>query len=160
MPYAINLRSDNKSSDSMEAMKYPPHLTLTIYDEIKREDLIAGFDAAVECLGCLTIQFDSLGYFRAPYGIVLWAAPQLPQAVLDAHLKIHSTVNPGLCRPNYRPENWVPHCSLATAISSDREDEAIAIAERPIEPFEVIFDAADCASFMPVQVLKETEFTG
>lgn len=55
MPYAINIRSDNKSSDSirrlwnecatleespsMEAMQYPPHLTLAIYDEIKREDL-------------------------------------------------------------------------------------------------------------------------
>ena len=176
MPYAINYRSDNNSSDnirrlwtecatleespSMEAMQYPPHLTFAIYDEIQREDLFAGFAAAVECLGSLTVRFVSLGYFRAPHGIVLWAAPELPQTVLDAHAKIHSTVDPDLCRSNYRPGDWVPHCSLATAINNDREDEAIAIAERAIEPFEVTFDAADCASFMPVQVLKEAVFAG
>ena len=144
----------------MESMQYPPHLTFAIYDEIQREKLFAGLAAAVECLGSITVGFKSLGYFRAPYGIVLWAAPELPQAVLDAHASIHSTIDQELCRSNYRPGNWIPHCSLATAISNDREDEAIAIAERPIEPFEVTFDAADCASFMPVQVLKETAFAG
>lgn len=176
MPYAINFRSDNKSADkirrlwaecatlekcpSVEAMQYPPHLTLAIYDKVERSELIAGLAAAADCLGCVTIRFESLGYFKAPYGIVLWAAPKLPQVVLDAHAKIHSTIEPGLCRSNYRPGIWVPHCSLATSISNEREDEAIAIAQRPIDPFEVIFDAADCASFMPVQVLKETIFSG
>ena len=176
MPYAINFRSDNNSSEnirrlweeyatleespSKEAMQYPPHLTLAIYDEVERDVLFAGLAAAVECLDCLTIRFESLGYFRAPYGIVLWAAPTLPQAVLNAHAKLHSTINPDLCRPTYRPGNWVPHCSLATAIGNEREDEAIAIAERSIEPFEVTFDAVDSASFMPVQVLNETVFAG
>jgi 2'-5' RNA ligase len=176
MPFAINFRSNNESSDnirrlwaqcatleespSMEAMQYPPHLTLAIYDEVERDNLFAGLAAVVDCLNCLTIRFESLGYFRAPYGIVLWALPVLPQAVLDAHAKIHSTINPDLCRFNYRPGNWVPHCSLATAISNEREDDAIAIAESPIDPFEVTFDAVDCASFMPVEVLRETVFTG
>jgi hypothetical protein len=91
---------------------------------------------------------------------VLWAAPTLPQAVLNAQEKIHSTINPDLCRPIYRPGNWVPHCSLATAIGNERENEAVAIAERSIEPFEVTFDAVDSVSFMPVQVLKETVFAG
>lgn len=144
----------------MESMRYPPHLTLAIYDEISREELFAGFDAAIGCLDSLSVRFTSLGYFNTPYGIILWAAPEAPQAVLNAHTKIHSTVDPNLCRPNYRPGAWVPHCSLATSISKDREDEAVTIAERGIEPFDVTFDAADCASFMPVQILKETRFTG
>lgn len=176
MPYAINYRSDDASSHrirqlwkecgsledspSMEAMQYPPHLTLAIYDDIQQEDLFDGFDAAVQCLSSLSIRFESLGFFEAPYGIVLWAAPILPKPVLDAHAIIHSTIDAGLCRDNYRPGVWVPHCSLATAISFDRKSEALAIVEQSIEPFDVTFDAADCASFMPVQVLKEARFPG
>ena len=30
--------------------------------------------------------------------------------------------------------------------------------EQSVAPFEVTFDAVDCASFMPVQVLEETAF--
>jgi len=176
MPYAINYRSDDASSNrvrqlwkkcaaledspSMEAMQYPPHLTLAIYDDIQQEELFAGFAAAVECLSNLTIRFESLGLFEAPYGIVLWAAPVLPETVLAAHASIHSTIDSSLCRSNYRPGVWVPHCSLATAISFDRKDEALAIVKQSVEPFEVTFDAVDCASFMPVQVLKEATFPG
>ncbi len=176
MPYAINYRSDDASSSrvrqlwkkcaaledspSMEAMQYPPHLTLAIYDDIQQEDLFAGLAAAVECLSNLTIRFESLGFFEAPYGIVLWAAPVLPESVFDAHASVHSTVDTSLCRSNYRPGVWVPHCSLATAVSFERKKEALAIVEQSIEPFEVTFDAADCASFMPVRVLKEAKFSG
>jgi len=176
MPFAISFYSDNESSDtirrlwakcarleespSMEAMLYPPHLTLAIYDEVERDELFAGLAAVVDCLDCLTIRFESLGHFRTPYGIVLWAAPVLPHVVFDAHAKIHSTIDPDLCHSNYRPGNRVPHCSLATAISNAREEDAIAVAERPIDPFEVTFDAVDCASFTPVEVIRETVLVG
>lgn len=174
MPYAINYRSDNRSSDkirqlwnecakleehpSMMSMEYPPHLTLAIYDDISTVELFAGFDAAKECLRKLSIRFESLGYFEAPSGIVLWAAPILPDAVREAHKQIHSVINSDLCRLNYKPDRWVPHCSLATAIVAENNEAAIAIAERSIEPFEVEFDAVDCASFLPVKVLEEIVF--
>jgi len=52
----------------------------------------------------------------------------------------------------------VPHCSLAPSISFDRKNDTLAIVEQSVDLFEVTFDAVDCASFMPVQVLKETAF--
>lgn len=174
MPYAINYRSDNGSADklrelwrecasleeypSMESMLYPPHITLAIYDEISTQDLFAGFGAAKGHLGNMTIRFESLGYFEAPFGIVLWAAPILPEPVLEAHASIHSAIHPNLCRKNYRPDHWTPHCSLATAISAQYSEEAIAIANCSIDPFDVRFDAVDCASFMPVKILSESCF--
>ena len=60
-----------------------------------------------------------------------------------------------MCRPHYRPGTWVPHCSLATNIDPAREAEAIEVASRPIKPFDVVFDAADCASLVPVEVLYQ-----
>ena len=171
MAYAINIRSDNDSSDSirslwktcgaletspsMEAMQYPPHFTLAIYDDIRLPDLFAGFESALDSLSRMTIRFESLGYFEAPDAIILWAAPILPKQLLATHARIHSMIDTSICRKNYRPGVWVPHCSLATSIGLNRKDEALTIAEQSIEPVEVTFDVADCASFMPVKVLRE-----
>lgn len=174
MAYAINFRSDNESSNcirslwekcgalekssSMEAMQYPPHITLAIYDEISTSDLFNGFVSALVHLETVTIRFESLGYFETPFGIVLWASPILPEQVNAAHSSIHSEIDVDLCRKNYRPGIWQPHCSLATSIDLARKEEALAIIEEGIDPVEVSFDAADCASFMPVEVLKEVRF--
>lgn len=174
MAYAINLRSDNASADgirslwekcsaietspSMVAMQYPPHITLAIYDDISMRSLFGGFSSALNFLSTMTIRFESLGYFEAPFGIILWAAPNLPEHVVAAHNSIHSKIDVDLCRKNYRPGLWKPHCSLATSIDLARKEEALSIVEQGIDPIEVTFDAADCASFMPVEILKETTF--
>ncbi len=145
MAYAINLRSDNSSSDSirtlwdkcsaiesspsMVAMQYPPHITLAIYDEISTSDLFAGFESALVHLDRVTIRFDSLGYFETPFGIVVWVSPTLPEQVTAAHHSIHTEIDVDLCRKNYRPGIWQPHCSLATSIDFTRKAEALAIVE-------------------------------
>lgn len=171
MAYAINLRSDDVSADgirslwekcgaieaspSMVAMRYPPHITLAIYDKIARERLFAGLSATVKHLSSMTIRFESLGYFEAPFGIVLWAAPTLPEQVVTAHESLHAEIGIEPCREKYRPGIWIPHCSLATAIDFAKKDEAIEIVEQGMDPIEVTFDTVDCVSFMPVEVLKE-----
>ncbi len=139
----------------MKAMQYPPHFTLAIYNDIRLPDLFAGFESALDSLSRMTIRFESLGYFEAPDAIIMWAAPILPKQLFAAHARIHSTIDPSICRKNYRPDVWVPHCSLATSIELDRKDEVLAIVDQSIEPVEVTFDVADCASFMPVNVLRE-----
>lgn len=172
MAFAINVRSDNDSSNgirslwercgtleaspSMSAMQYPPHITLAVYDEIDLTDLYSGFDAALQNLGRMTIRFESLGYFEAPNAIVIWAAPVVPEEFSAAHASIHSNINVDLCRKNYRPGFWTPHCSLATSIDLAKKKDALAVVDQSIDPVEVTFDAADCASFMPVRVLRES----
>lgn len=136
-------------------MQYPPHITLAIYDEVPLPDLFAGFDSALKDLNTMTIRFESLGYFETPNAIILWADPILPERAFEAHTSVHSTIDINLCRKNYRPGIWVPHCSLATSIDLARKDEVLAILEQSIDPIEVTFDAADCASFMPVKLLRE-----
>ena len=136
-------------------MQYPPHITFAIYDEIELTDLFAGFGAALQRLRRTTIRFESLGYFEAPHAIILWAAPMVPEEIHLAHASIHSNINVDLCRKNYQPGFWTPHCSLATTIDLARKSDALAIVEQSIDPVEVAFDAVDCASFMPVRVLRE-----
>ena len=171
MPYAINLRSDDKSADSirslwrecerlenspsMAGLNYPPHITLTIYDDIDPDRLYSAFESAVSGLPTISARFEHLDTFVTPSAVVVWAAPILGSEVYALHERIHSLIEPEMCRPHYRPASWVPHCSLATAIELRREEEALETANRSIEPFEVVFDVVDCVSFLPVQVLRE-----
>lgn len=176
MAYAVSIRSDNdtcepirliwetcgalEASPSMEALNYAPHITLTIYDDMEVSRLLSVFDFAVCRLDRTRIRFESLSYFEDADRIVLWAVPTLPDTIRAVQTLIHSRIDPNLCRPHYRPDSWVPHCSLATTIALSRRAEAIALANRPIEPFEVDFDVADCISFPPVRVLDERDLPG
>jgi len=171
MSYSINLRSDNDSGDairslwsecgvlenspSMPALNYPPHITLAVYDDIGEQELVHAFDLAIAGTTQITSRIERLGYFEAPHAIILWAAPTLPAEVYSLHARVHSLLDARLCRPNYRPGTWVPHCSLATSIDLSRKAESIDLANRSIEPFKVVFDVADCASFSPVEVVHE-----
>jgi len=137
------------------ALNYAPHITLAIYDGEAPADLYSAFDSAFELLPQLTIRFEGLNYFEAPNALILWAEPRLPPSLAVVHEQIHRALGPGLSRPHYRPGAWVPHCSLATTIHPSRKNEAIALASQPITPVDVLFDVADCVSFLPVEVLRE-----
>ena len=171
MPFSINIRSDNDSSDpirslweecaileelpSMEALAYPPHISLAVYDEIDESILFNAFDAIFSRLPTITVRFEELGHFEAPDRIILWANPILPTEIEEIHDHIHQAIDINLCRPNYRPGIWVPHCSLATGINKSRRGEALELMKRSMSPFLVEFDVADCASFYPVEVVRE-----
>ena len=144
----------------MASLNYPPHMTLSIYDDIDPDTLCSVLESAAAGLPLISARFERLDAFVTPSAVVIWAAPILGPEVFSLHERIHSLIEPGICRPNYRPGSWVPHCSLAAAIELSRKDEALDAANRPIEPFEVVFDYADCVSFLPVQVLRERKLPG
>ena len=145
-----------ETTPSMAALAYPAHITFAVYDALGEAELVAGWRAAADGLKPTTVEFASLGYFVAPHAVIVWARPDLPATLQAAHARVHETIDVTLCRHNYRPGAWVPHCSLATTIDLARKDEAIELADQPIEPFAVLFDVVDCASFAPVKVLRET----
>ena len=39
-------------------------------------------------------------------------------------------------------------------------DQAKALAARKIEPFEVVFNTADCVEFYPVRIIEEAPLVG
>jgi 2'-5' RNA ligase len=173
MPFAINLRSDNDSSlpiralwakcsaledsGSMEALEYPPHITFVIYENIEVQAMTKAMTSAFNGRDSPTIRFEGIDYFESPDTIVLWAKPVIPAWIWSVHTYIHTQIDTTLCRPHYRPGHWVPHCSLALSISQARKAQALELVKQYIEPFEVRFDIADCASFMPVKILQEVK---
>jgi 2'-5' RNA ligase len=172
MAYAINIRSDHGTAKrleslwdmccklervpSMQALGYPPHITLAVYDEVPISNLREGFQSALAALETVTIRFESLGYFQTPHAFVLWAAPNHSQQLMDAHAAIHSKIDISLCRANYRPGIWKPHSTLATAVPLGYSQKVAQVMEQPFHPIEVVFDVLDYAKYPPVNVLEET----
>ena len=172
MPYAINISCRNETAapvqrlweqaaafevaPSMAALDYAPHITLAIYQEIE-VDRLRGVAASVfEGHTAVTLTFTAIRAFDGP---VLYAAP-LPSAPLQAlYDAVQNAIDPALCDPYYRPEAWVPHCTLAMHVRPERRDEALAWARRRIPPFRVTFDVGDCARFYPVEIVGETRLS-
>jgi 2'-5' RNA ligase len=138
---------------SMAALDYPPHVTLAIYDTIPAGKLQETSRVAFRGCPPVRLRFDKLAYFEHPQ-LVFWAAPEPSGSLLRVHAAVHGLIDPSLCREHYRPGQWVPHCTLATNVSPNYRQEALALASKGIEPFDVVFDRADCVEFTPVRIIE------
>lgn len=139
---------------SMAALKYPPHLTFAIYDQIDVRQLQDTVKSLFSGVGCVRVIFDKLRYFDAS-PLVLWASPKEPDILRELHAEIHDRIDPMGCHELYRPANWIAHCTLGNNISDTSRADALAYAEADFQPFEVIFDSVDCISFPPVSVASQ-----
>lgn len=140
-----------EASPSMIAMRYSPHVTLAIYDDIDEQVLVDVARSIFARRSEVRLRFEALGCFRTS-PLVVWAKPADTAELSILHGSIHERIDPGLCHDHYRPSNWIPHCTLGTAVADKNRDAALALVEQPLDPFEVLFDAADCVTFPPVAI--------
>jgi len=130
------------------------NVTLAVYDSIPERQLSEALRSVFGVHPPLRLQFSKLAFFEAPE-LVFWAAPEQSEHLLRAHSAIHELIHPSLCRSHYQPGVWVPHCTLATQVTAGNKEEAIALAAGAIEPFEVLFDKAECVEFYPIRIIDE-----
>lgn len=135
----------------MIAMHYPPHITFAIYDDVEASTLADVAHAIFAGRSALRVRFEAISSFSAS-PLIPWAKPADTTELEELHRSLHEQIEPQLCHGHYRPQNWVPHCTLGTAVTDDNRDAALALVEQPLEPFEVLFDAVDCVTFPPVEV--------
>lgn len=92
MPHAIVLKCANDSAapvldlwreasrfettPSMEALNYPPHLTLAVYQDIEMSSLVAAVQKIFGSMPPVSIEFSGIGHFPNEM-LVLWGAPPM-----------------------------------------------------------------------------------
>jgi 2'-5' RNA ligase len=143
---------------SMVALDHPSHVTLAVYDSIPECRLSEALRSVFGVHPPIRLRFNKLAFFETPE-LVFWAAPERSEHLLHAHSAIHELIDPSLCRSHYQPGVWVPHCTLATQVTAGNKEEAIALATETIEPFEVLFDKAECVEFYPIRIIEECPLT-
>jgi len=141
---------------SMPALNYPPHFTFAIYDSIDADVLKSA--AREVFFGCrkLNVRFEAIRYFDVqPF--TLWLEPTDHEELLAIHDAVHRSIDPTLCRPHYRPDTWIAHCTLGTDVRPANREAALALAGPMSDPIEVVFDMGDCVLFPPIEILEEYE---
>jgi 2'-5' RNA ligase len=149
-----------EETPSMRALNYPPHISFAVYDspEVTEAMAVAAMRHLAEGRTPIELRFDRIRSF-AGSPLVLWADPEPKDTLLEMHLQVHSTIDPVLCRPHYRPGNWIPHCTLAINTLPGRNNEALAFAESFRANVRVVFDKIDCIKYPPVSVVAETRLS-
>ncbi|NEI68124.1 2'-5' RNA ligase family protein [Rhizobium lusitanum] len=172
MPYAIVLKCTDDSaapvlnlwqeasrfetSPSMQALNYPPHLTLAVYQDIALPSLFAAARNVFDKMPPLSIEFSGIGHFPNEM-LVLWARPADDRVLRRIHSAIHDEIDPALCHEHSRPDRWQPHCTIAMKIPAGATEEALKWAAGTPARFALVFDAVDCLSFPPVEILQEVK---
>lgn len=163
MPFAFTLRFDSVSAASVEDMVravcgedadghgYAPHITLAIYpDGVYVDRLRAAFADVTVQWRAQSVTLSAIGVFPGPLSIV-WAAPVVTSALLSLHASVIAALPDLLVHPHYRVGAWVPHVTLADAVS--RPDDALGNLVPRWRPVTGTLVGADLVRFYPVEVL-------
>lgn len=172
MPYAIVLKCTDSSaapvlnlwqeasrfetSPSMQALNYPPHLTLAVYQDIALPLLFAAARNVFDNMPPLSIEFSGIGHFPNEM-LVLWARPADDRVLRRILRAIHDEIDPALCHEHSRPDRWQPHCTIAMKIPAGSAERALTWAADAPARFTLVFDAVDCVSFPPVEILRQVK---
>lgn len=148
----VDKASAFEDAPSIRALGYFPHLTLARCRAIETSRLAAAAET-LEGEPAFALTFERMAVFDTE-PLVLWLKPSRDRRLIDAHARLHALVDPALCDPHYLPERWTPHLTVATAIAATQRDAALDFARRPLAPFTLTFDVAECVSWPPVRVLQ------
>lgn len=111
-----------------------PHLTLAAYDELDKEDFIELMDQYYQGKHCIDVTFNTLGSFlNYP---TLFLSPTMTNELSHFHSSHHSFFKPFNNKANslYSPSKWIPHCTLANRISTDKLSEAFNFCLKRMKP--------------------------
>ena len=136
-----------------------PHITLAIYNDISGEN---GKERLKEFAGKFSspsVKFSHVGVFSSKMNGV-FAAPVVTKSLLKFHQDFHDFFREfgKESWENYRPDSWVPHCTLGFNVPNENVDQALSICREMDLPL-----CADTASigvmeFEPVKVLYQFPF--
>lgn len=175
MPYAVELFFDPGSEQRIRGIwerlagigitylhecGSRPHLTLAVCDSIETEPTIDLLDRFAESTAGFPITFSSIGIFPSAEP-VLFFAPKVTIPLLELHAAFIESFEPMATHiwPNYSPEKWVSHCTLAAGCPQECLEEAMEICRTEALPFTAEIMEIGFVEFRPVKPLHSASLS-
>ena len=114
----------------------PPHVTIGIFSDIPLDRANDTLQTAAQEITAFSLQFSAIGAFISP-NKYLYLAPTVTKELLALHERLHKKF--AFCNSDefsyYRPDNWVPHCTIASAKTAIELAVAMGILAQVHESF-------------------------
>ncbi|XP_057983734.1 uncharacterized protein LOC131168378 [Malania oleifera] len=125
---AWNVLARRQISTQLIEMESRPHITLfssPFVEPAKLENIVKGFASKQEPL---PLSFSSVGGFPSDNN-VLFLAPTPTMSLLQFHSQLCDAMKKeGIeIGEEYRPESWIPYCSVALEVPKSRMGEAFCV---------------------------------
>jgi len=143
--------ADAGISSSMLDLKYPPHVTLAVYDELAVDAAVSSLDRVFHNFDQMAVTLAGLSTFGSGSGVCYAALAASPDL-----MRLHATIAAigETCRPHYQVGRWTPHCTLATGMTDAEMDRARSLLEQDWLSLAGTLDVADLVEFAPVVGVK------
>lgn len=131
-----------------------PHITLAIFDSsdsLVEEELIR---KTAENESSFTIKMSSLGIFPGDENII-FLSPVPSKKLIDFHFKLQLILKDIKGNVDYyKPDNWVPHCTLGMDIRKSKIDQAMDLILEDFKPLEVKVESLKLVKFSKPREVK------
>ncbi|WOK94113.1 hypothetical protein Cni_G02815 [Canna indica] len=126
---AWNVLARRQISTQLIEMAARPHLTLLSAPALGPLRLHAALRSLAARLDPLPLTLSSVGTFPSSEGGVLFLAPIPSAALLHLHSQLCVALRKEGVEPpeEFRPDSWVPHCSVAQDVPRSRMADAFCI---------------------------------
>jgi len=144
VPFAVEMYLDSAAEDRVRAVWHSlqaagldstmidvgarPHLSLVVLDQAETESLCTLVQEFAASAVGLSSEFAGVGTFPGEEGVV-FLAPVVRRELLILHRDFHRRLEPLGMKSHeyYRPERWVPHCTVGMGLSGDSLAAAMGI---------------------------------
>ncbi|WP_088071694.1 2'-5' RNA ligase family protein [Gottfriedia luciferensis] len=107
-----------------EVINRKPHITLASYNHLNKIDFTKQFDEYFENKSELDITINSIGSFLNTG--TLYFSPNVTKDLIEFHEDYHFHFKQYNDNPDsmYLPNKWIPHCTLANRLTTEKLSEA------------------------------------
>jgi 2'-5' RNA ligase len=116
------LKTRDISSFMAEVEELRPHVTVAVYNsELPIEQFISRFEIATKTMTPIDVKVDSISIF--PTSGTVFLSPTMTSNLFNTHREYCNALAEYNAFDNYSgynlPDNWSPHCTLATRLNQE-----------------------------------------
>jgi 2'-5' RNA ligase len=136
----------------MPDLKFPPHVTLAVYDKLAVDAAVASLDRVFGNIDQMTVTLTGFSTFGAGSGVCYAALASSPD-LMRLHAAVVAVIGE-VCRPHYQAGRWTPHCTLAMGMTDADMGRAKDLLEPDWRFLTGVFEIAGLVEFVPVVGIK------
>jgi 2'-5' RNA ligase len=142
----------------LKKLGFRPHVSLASFTDVPPEPVIPLTQAFAQSIHPFPITLSHIGVFPTTEGVV-FLAPTLTDHLARLHHDFHQRLTQAALVADryYQPDQWTPHCTIATDLATKQVATAIELLVQEFRPGQVECTAIGVITYRPAH--PQAQFT-